>query len=78
MSYLSIVWGLLGGYFFFKEVSHRLARLLLKEHLGRHLVPALAAVVTSCCACHFYPVQLLICFCDCAFVDTLEAGELPA
>ena len=22
MSYLSIVWGLLGGYFFFKEVSH--------------------------------------------------------
>ena len=27
MSYLSIVWGLLGGYFFFKEVSHYFGRL---------------------------------------------------
>lgn len=47
MSYLSVVWGLLGGYFFFHEVSTQLVQLLDLQLL--HLFSnATCAVVCFC------------------------------
>ena len=55
-SYLSIVWGLLGGYILFKEVSHCPARLFRRKYWATtyclHLQQFSRAVV------HAWPLQI--------------------